>query len=235
MAAVFSDEEIAAVKTRYPGLVRAGPDVVQGTLRMEAVYNGETLSGDFQIRITATNPNSDVLPALYETGGRTAAIAAAHGITDLRTLHRNRDGTACVCVKQIERRKYPPGSDLLVFVENLAVPYLYWLTYYERYGEGPWKDYAHGGLGLLEFYSEDTEPQTTEGIREILPTLRRELNWQEYHKQLRKPSGDRACLCGSGKPFRTCHKKAWQGVERLHREFLRLGINPRSLFEGIKK
>lgn len=230
MPSVFSDDEVAVVKKRYPRLERTAPGTIEGVLNMEGDFNGEVIAGDFTVRITAMNPNSGRVPALYEIGGRTQAIGAKLGIGDLRTLHLNLDGTACVCVKQAEKQKFPPGSDLFVFIQNLAVPYLYWLVYYEQYGQGPWGDYAHGGLGLLEFYSEDTTPQTVEDIQEILPMLRRELNWVEYHKQIRKPSGERMCLCGSGKIFRVCHKKAWQGTVRLHGELLRLGMSPRSLF-----
>lgn len=235
MSAVFSDEEILAVKSRYPGLERTGPGVVEGTLEMDAVYDDKPLKDSFQVRITALNPNSDRVPALYEIGKRIETIAEKLGITDLRTLHRNRDGTACVCVKQIEKRKYPPGSDLFVFVEELVVPYLYGLIHYEYNRVWPWGDYSHGSIGLLEFYAEDATSQTMEDIMEIFPTIRKELNWKEYHKQLRKPSAERSCLCGSGKPFRVCHKKAWLGLQHLRSEMLRLRFDFGSLFEGVKK
>ena len=202
---------------------------------MDAVYDGKPLKDSFQVRITATNPNSSRVPALYEIGGRTEVIAEKLGLTDLRTLHRNKDGTVCVCVKQIEKRKFPPSSDLFVFVEELAVPYLYGLVHYEHHRIWPWGDYSHGSMGLLEFYAEDTTPQTVEDIAEVLPSMRKDLNWKEYHKQLRKPSAERSCLCGSGKPFRVCHKKAWQGLLHLRSEMLRLGLDFSSLFDGIKK
>lgn len=235
MPAVFSDEEISAVKLRYPGLERTGPGAVEGILEMDAVYDGEPLKDSFQVRITAMNPNSFRVPALYEIGKRTEAIAEKLGLTDLRTLHRNKDGTACVCVKQIEKRMYPPGSSLFIFVEELAVPYLYGLVHYEHNRVWPWGDYSHGSMGLLEFYAEDTTPQIAEDIMEIFSTIRKELNWKEYHKQLRKPSAERSCLCGSGRPFRVCHKKAWGGLQHLHSEMTRLNFNFGVLFEGVKK
>lgn len=202
---------------------------------MDAVYDGKPLRDSFQVRVTATNPNSDRVPALYEIGGRTEVIAQKLGLTDLRTLHRNKDGTACVCVKQIEKRKFPLGSNLFVFVEELAVPYLYGLVHYEHHHVWPWGDYSHGSMGLLEFYAEDTTPQTVEDIMGVFPSMRKELNWKEYHKQLRKPSAERSCLCGSGKPFRKCDKKAWQGLLHLRGEMLRLGLDFGPLFDGVKK
>ena len=224
MLAVFSDEEILAVKARYPGLDRTGPGTLEGFLNMDAVYDGHPLADSFQIRITTTNPHSAHVPALYEIGGRTKSIADKYGFSDLRTLHQNMDGTACVCVKQIERQKFPSGSDLFVFIEELVVPYLYGLIYYEHHQRWSWGDYSHGSMGLLEFYADDTTPQTAESIADILPSIRKDPNWKEYHKQLRKPSAERFCLCGSRKAFRKCHKKAWQGLVQLRNEMLRLGI-----------
>ena len=230
MATVFSDEEISVVRTRYPEILRRGPDTVEGSLNMRAIYNEQLLSDVFRIRITATNPNSDSVPALYEIGGRTQAIAKRCGLSDLRSLHRNVDGSACVCVKQLERKKFPSGSDLFVFVEKLAVPYLYGLISYEPHQQWPWGDHSHGGLGLLEFYALDPTLPTADEIVEIVPFIRKESNWKDYHKQLRKPSAERACLCGSGRPFQKCHRNAWQGLANLHRDLLKQGIEPRTLF-----
>jgi len=199
---------------------------------MDAVFDGQRLTGDFQIRITAVNPLSDRIPALYETGGRTEAIAKKWGITDPRTLHRNgKNGPACVCVTQFEKRKFPPGSNLLVFVEELVVPYLFGLVFYEANKRWPWGDYSHGSMGLLEFYADDMTPQTAEDVEEIMPTVRREDNWEEYRKQFRKPRANRPCLCGSKKPFLQCHDRGWKGLLRLNSEIHRLNINVEKLFK----
>lgn len=230
MPLVFSDEEIAEVKARYPRLDRTDAGTVEGILDLNAVYDGKALTDSFHIRITAFNPNSERVPALYEISGRTEAIAKKWGLTDLRDLHRNPNGTACVCVKQLEKEKYPHGSNLFTFVEQLVVPYLYGLAHYENSKMWLWGEYSHGGLGLLEFYADNQTPQTAEDISEILPSIRKELNWKEYHKQLRSPSAKRACLCGSGKPFGRCHPQAWKGLGLLVKEIERLGLNTRSLF-----
>lgn len=115
-------------------------------------------------------------------------------------------------------------------MEAFVVPYLYSLAHFEKCGKFPWGDFSHGGLGLLEFASDDTEQLTEEGVAEIFATFRRELNWKEYHKQLRKPSAERACLCGSRKPFHKCHGKAWRGVIRLRAEVERLKLHSKALF-----
>ena len=59
-------------------------------------------------------------------------------------------------------------------------------------------------------------------------------NWLDYDKQLRRPRGHSPCLCGSGLPFRKCHRAAFQGVVRLAAELDRLGVRRRSLFQKVR-
>ncbi len=221
----FSEEEVAEVRAKYPALELKSPGVLEGVLKMQAEYEGLRVDDDFLVRITALNPHSNRIPALYEIGGRTEAIAKKRRVRDQRDLHRNVDGTACVCVKQVEKEKFPLGSHLLVFVEELAVPYLFGLNRYDQGGEWPWKDYSHGSLGLLEFYAEDMQEQSRQDIAEILATIKQDPEWSEYRKQLRKPSSKRACLCGSGKSFGKCHSRAWHGVRHLRAALERLDLN----------
>lgn len=230
MPLVFSDEEVSAIIVRYPRLKRSNAETVEGILDLNAVYNGHALTDSFHVRITATNPHSERVPALYEIGGRIESIAKKWKLSDLRDLHRNPNGTICVCVKQLERKKFPIGSNLSVFVEELVVPYLYGLSHYESNKEWLWGEYSHGSIGLLEFYADNQTPQTVEDISEILPVIRRELNWKDYHKQLRNPSSKRACLCGSGKPFGKCHSKAWKGLDHLTKEIKRLNLNTKHFY-----
>ena len=214
----FGLVEIGALRTRYPdlGLTEAG--VVEGILELHASYNGLVVADTFKIRITARPSHPLRLPSLREVGGRTQAIATKYGFTDLRVLHHNHDGTACVCVKQEESGKCPPGSDLTVFVENLVVPYLYGLACYDLNQRWPWIERSHGGLGLLEFYADDMSERPLQELVEVVSLIRREPNWKEYQKQIRNPSGERACLCGSSKGFEHCHSLAWRGVLRLNSE-----------------
>lgn len=221
----FSETEIIEVITRHPKLQVCSSGVLEGRLDIHAEYNGFPITDSFLVQVTSSNPNSGQIPALRETGGRTETIARKYKIEDLRDLHRNSDGTACVCVKQMESRKFPPGSPLLLFIEDLVVPYLYGLSSYDKHGKWPWPDYSHGALGLLEFYAEDEQQKTEAEIRDVVIQVKRERNWKEYDKQFRKPSADKLCICGSRKPFHKCHSRAWRGVLRLHADLQRLDLN----------
>lgn len=225
-ANIFSDEEIAEVRSKYPTLRLESPGILEGNITVHAEYDGKRITDSFEIRIAALNPHSIRLPALYEIGERTAAIAAKHRVKDLRDLHRNFDGATCVCVKQDEKRRFPPGSTLLKFIEDLAIPYLYGLSRFEAEGKWPWEGYSHGAIGLLEFYSDNEQEQSKEDIVEILGMIRADDNWRLYGKQLRSPSAKRECLCGSGKSLGRCHRRAWNGIERLNAEIGRLHLRP---------
>ena len=224
---------MAAIQ-RHPQLERTGPGTVEGEVEIYAVYDAEEIRDRFRVRITKTNAASDRVPALYETGGRTEAIATKYGLTDKRALHRNLNGSACVCVRQEEPEKFPAGSDLAFFIDGLARDYLYGLAFYDRHRRWPWGERSHGALGLLEFYADATDPQTREAIEEIIPSFCAEENWRDYSKQLRRPSGQKACLCGSAKPFDKCHPTAWQGLLRLVAELDRLGMKKRGLFDAAR-
>lgn len=86
-------------------------------------------------------------PAVYESGGRCAAIAKALGIREL-DLHVNSDGSCCLGI-QID----PGPHSLERFVDGLVVPFFYRVAYAERFGiararQDLWGEYRHGADGL---------------------------------------------------------------------------------------
>lgn len=214
----FQPDEVAEVVARYPRLALRTVDRVSGILDLHAEFEGVVVQDEFEIEICAHNPHSDHLPALYETGGRTQAVGARHGIKDLRDLHLNPDGTACVCPKQAEREKCPPGYTLLQYVEGLVVPYLYGLRRAsDNRGIWPWPDLEHGALGLLEYYGRGGGVGGERELREVLGHFQLDRLWSDYRKQLHSPSAKRRCLCGSGRHFGQCHRDAFKGVERMRK------------------
>lgn len=230
----FSQQEIHEVQAKFPQLKLEQQGVWKGALDFFAEYEGHQIKDTFEICIIAPNTYPDQIPFLVEVGGRTQAIAKKHGVADLRRLHCNpgQRNTACLCAKQEEKTKFPPGSNLVTFIENLVIPYLFGLSYFERHGKwAPWGEYSHGGLGILECHAEYPNDITEQDIKEVVKTLRADENWKEYSKQLRKPSGAKFCICGSRKPFIQCHRLAWQGLERLYSDIQSQKLNVRQLFQ----
>jgi len=231
---IFSEEEIEAVRVKFPKLEFKGEGVWKGIIDVYAKYKEYPIIDDsFEVLIFAPSRYPLQLPYLVESGGRTKKIAEKHNITDLQDLHCNtKDNyTACLCARREEKKKFPPGSNLTVFIENLVIPYLYGLSYFEKCGKwAPWGELSHGALGSLEYHVETTDKVTEELIREISLDLRSDENWKYYNKQLRQPSGRKRCVCSSGEPFEFCHKKAWEGLLRLHAEISNFNLNANQLF-----
>jgi hypothetical protein len=202
--------------------------VLEGVLDLHAIYDGEERRDAFQVRIVAPGDYPNSMPLLFETAGRTAAIATKHGIKDHRDLHRNPGtGTACLCVKPEEPRRFPKGSDLPHFIEELVVPYLFGLSHFDEYGKWPWQDYSHGNLGIVEYFADAADDVSNESIGSMLDLLKRDVSWLKLRRQIRKPSAMRMCLCGSGKPISHCHKRVWAGIIRLNCDLQKLGLDGR--------
>ncbi len=230
--AIFSTEEIAAVGNRYPQLRVTEDGVLEGVLDLHAIYNGEERRDAFHVRIIAPSDYPGSMPSLIETGGRTAAIAAKHGIGDHRDLHRNPGtGTACLCVKPEERRRFPKGSDLPRFIEELVVPYLFGLSHFDEHGKWPWPDYSHGALGIVEYYADAADAPSIESIGSTLDLLKQDVSWRELRREIRKPSAMRMCVCGSRKPVSRCHKGVWAGITKLNGDIQKLGLNMRRVLQ----
>jgi hypothetical protein len=226
--AIFTAEEISDVQNRYPRLRVAENGVAEGIFDLHAVYQGEERRDAFQVRIVAPSDYPSSMPSLFETGGRTAAIAAKHGIEDQRDLHRNPGtGTACLCVKQEEARRFPKGSNLPHFVEELVVPYLFGLSHFDEHGKWPWPDHSHGDLGIIEYYADASDDPSTESIGSTLDLLKRDVHWRELRRQIRKPSAMRMCVCGLRKPISRCHKGVWAGIIKLNSDMQKLGLDVR--------
>jgi hypothetical protein len=230
--AIFTGEEISKVKDRYPRLRIAESGVAEGVLDLQAIYGGEERRDAFEVRIVAPPDYPNSMPLLLETGGRTAGIATKYGIADHRDLHRNPGtGTACLCVKQEERRRFPKGANLPHFIEELVVPYLFGLSHFDEHGKWPWPDYSHGILGIVEYYADVADGPSAESIDTTLELLRRDLSWRELRKQIREPSAMRLCVCGSRKPISRCHEGVWTGITKLNGDIQKLGLDVRRMLQ----
>ncbi|HEX3652375.1 MAG TPA: hypothetical protein VHU18_06085 [Rhizomicrobium sp.] len=230
MGGKFSEEEIAAVQSKYPRLGFPERGVCRGILDLHARFRDVERRDEFNIEIIAATDHPGSVPRLREIGGRTQRIAEKYGLTEIGDLHQNsRDGSACVCVKQEEARRFPPGSELFCFVEELAVPYLFGISFFDENGKWPWAEYSHGTLSIVEFCG-DNAPSTAE-LHVSIKQIQADENWREYSRQIRKPSAMRKCVCGSGKPFLHCHRLAWYGITKLHDCIAALGLNQRSYLQ----
>ncbi|MFA5319024.1 MAG: hypothetical protein WC387_01505 [Candidatus Paceibacterota bacterium] len=231
----FSEDEISAVRNRFPKLTLKERGVWEGEIEINAVYNEYLIQDSFEIQIIANNLYPDEMPVLMEIGGRTEDIADKYQLKDKRSLHYNSvTKVACLCVKPREKQYFPTGSNLVIFINDLVTPYLYGLSYFDKNGRWPWGEYGHGIMGLLECYAENSIVKDSASIENLIKTIRREPNWKEYNIQLRKPNSKKNCLCGLGdRSFEKCHSLAWEGLKELQQDVLSFGLNPNKLFQIV--
>jgi len=226
----LSKEEIKEINNRFPELKENGSGF-SGIISFYETYNKCEIEDTFEVTIDIPDGYPIEMPTLRETGGRTEWIAKKHNKENLMDLHRNpTTGTACVCVKQLERKKFPVGSNILTFIDELAIPYLYGLSFYEENGHWPWHEYSHGCLGILEFFAEDAEKIDPKMIIELSVIFKKDPKWEKYRDYIVKPRKKRFCPCGSEKPFFECHKKAWKGITVLHKNLKKTNLNPYEIF-----
>jgi len=223
----FSKEEIAEVKKEFPNLNLTKPGVWKGALAFDHIYREYRIADEYEVKIEVPEDFPDTIPIVSEIGGRTEEIAKERKLDDIRDLHKNtHDGTICLCVKQVEHEKVPPGSTLVDFINVLVIPYLYGLSYFNEQGKWPWKDYGHGFKGLLEFYAEDPTPQGKRAVNAVLASLPKDIDKRTYLSLLLAPTMNPACVCESGTPLKECHPDLWLGIQRLRSDIDRHGLLP---------
>lgn len=112
--------------------------------------------------------------------------------------HIMTDGRACLAVQAETGRRWPPGSMITDFLENLVAPFLVWQAYYEAYGKPPpWGDLAHGIQGIRQYYAKLLGRSADDSsVIDFMRLLARK----------NRPKGHERCPCNSGRKLRDCHR-----------------------------
>lgn len=190
-SAILRRLEVDDLLRRFPDLAlrpqRDGRIVVAGDLRFAVdVPKFGLIEDAFSIEIRIPENFPTVLPSAFERNGRIP-----------KTHHTMTDGSLCLGSPFELRLKARQGKTLLSFVETCVVPYLAGFSIYERTGELPFGELAHGTPGLLEEYSRLTGAESNAaciGFIECLGLRKRVAN-------------KRMCPCGSGQRLGRCHNR----------------------------
>lgn len=159
--------------------------VLKGKYHFSTLYKGVELKDTFNLRFHFPQDYPETPPYVEELDNNIPA-----------KFHHYSNGTLCLCVPVEYLSIFLRSPTLSNFINNLLNPYLTSWLWYKQFGEMPWGERSHGAIGLCEFYAELLK------IRN-LPTL---LPFLE--KIILGDIPQRAnCPCGSGVPYRNCHKK----------------------------
>jgi SEC-C motif len=140
----------------------------------------------FSIEIYIPKNFPSALPSIFEQNGRIP-----------KTYHKLNDGSLCLGSPLALRLKATRSKTLLAFIDTCVIPYLAGYCIYEKTGEMPFGELAHGKVGLLEEYRQLTGAASADaciGFIECLGLRRRVAN-------------KRMCPCGSGRRLGRCHNR----------------------------
>ena len=142
------------------------------------------------------------LPRVLETGGRIP-----------KDYHQLEDGS--LCLGSSTRLRLLACQDPTVggFIERAVVPYLYGRSYFERFGQMPFGELAHGRRGVEQDLRALFLMPPAAGVDAIL----------EVAALRRRTANKRPCPCSSGRRLGRCHHVT---VNRMR------AILGRSWFEG---
>jgi len=206
-----------------------GSIVVLGSLTFEMVYEpdddkffvfprdykgkGVLIKDQYDIRILIPKTSAPDLPKVYAIGSRITDVAKQKSLPTY-DLHFNFDGSACLYVVGKEKEYFPNDFDFKIFMNQLVIPFFYAQSYFQKFGEWPWGEYAHGISGMFEWYNEQENP-TESNVKQMLERLKIADDWKLISGKFKGKNwvkGHSDCLCGSGKKMRNCHNIALRGM-----------------------
>lgn len=161
-----------------------GQLLVRGPLGFTIDHGGHTISDTYQIELHIPDDYPDSPPSAYETEGKVPE----------EFEHFMEAGNFCLGAPVEIRRRFATHRNLLTFIDNQVIPYLFAYSYKREHGELPFGEREHGYLfGLLEFYTDHFGAGKLTSLK-LLKCLA---------DQFAPPIGP--CPCGSGRTLRDCH------------------------------
>ena len=227
---MLNETDYAWLREHYPALVSEG-GIISGEIWFRASYNARintfqpladnspvdseavTLSGAFQVSFQQRGAGgASRLPALH-----------VQGIEPILDRHFNvSDKSACLCSLLEEDEFLKPDLQFRLFLERLVIPFLYGQVFYSVEKHWPWKEYAHGGSGLLEsYFAIKEETRAEECLRQL---INNDVYWPRVQAALQRDAeamGDTLCFCGKDDPVKNCHPRALEGALLLKKDLIK--------------
>lgn len=179
--------QFAELSERYGGLTLSAngdcSNTICGKFSFDVSYNGREIKDEFEIQINIPNDYPDSPPIAKEIGNRIP-----------KDFHTNPDESLCLSSPLRVRMRFSKNKTLLGFVDELVIPFLYSYRHLQEYGEMPYGEFSHGGMGILECYREHFGTSSDNVALSFLKILVSG-NYRGHH----------TCPCGSGKKIRQCH------------------------------
>ena len=171
----------------YNGLKVFSIDEVQitliGNILVNRIAKGYRLFKEYKIKIVIPL-GSDELPRVLDEGNQ----------IDKNYPHRYLDGELCLETDTNIRFRFIDGFSLDAWMSEYVETYFFSYEFYQRYGEFPFGERAHGLVGVLQTYGEIFHEIDYQKVFKIMESI-----------STRKYRGHSLCPCGSSLKIRSCH------------------------------
>ena len=228
---MLSESDKVWLAELYPGLHPVNLGVL-GVIEFAATY--DPALNQFLIRRGQDLPTDDsfTLNVSYkieikertDTTYSNLPCVLVEGIDHSKDRHfTQKDSSACLCSPLAEAEFLEPKFDFKKFLEQLVIPFLYGQAYYSLHKKWPWKDLAHGAVGILESYEGSSESRELDKCIVMLKLDPKP--WKRISRVTQKGMHLREtiqCVCGSGVRIGSCHPEALRGLILLRRDINRL-------------
>lgn len=159
--------------------------ILKGQFHFHTVYRNVELQDTFNLVFDFPQNYPDEPPLVMEVDGKVDP-----------KYHHYSNGALCLGTPAEYEISFTKTPTLENFILNLLNPYLAGWLWYKQFGEMPWGERSHGWIGLCESYQDLFKIDNKENVIPFLERLAKD----EIHQR-------DVCPCGSGKPYRNCHKK----------------------------
>ncbi len=206
-AKINAKSKVPFVKPPEIEIWHQNPQCAQGKFYIEDCYEIMILTGE--------NP----YPCVYETGDRLKKFAEEikRPLVDMHIFPTTEKLCLSHPIYILEIVKQ--GCSIQIFFEKLVIPYFYFHSYWQKFGDMPWFNLKHGDLGILEGLTNLKQYIITQ---ESISIALNHLSDQTIAKlKLHLESGSKLkindeCFCNSGRKVKHCCKeRAMKGFNVL--------------------
>ena len=180
-------DQVTEAQSRYPNLellrYSSGERWIRGRVGFSIEHDSHMVEDYYNLEFLILDDYPASPPVVFEPEGK---IPEDFG-------HFMKAGNFCLGAPVEVRRQFAEHKNLLRFIEDQVIPYLFTYSYKRDYGKLPFGDLWHGTEGLLQYYTEFFGTYPVEAMK-LLKCLA-----DDFAPPLM------ACPCGRGSKLRDCH------------------------------
>ncbi len=180
-------DQMTEVQARHPNLellrYSSGKLQIRGGVGFSIKHGVHIIEDCFQLALDIPDDYPASPPFVYDTENK---IPKDFG-------HFMEAGNFCLGAPVEVRRRFAQHRNLLCFIEDQIIPYLFTYSYKRDHGTPPFGERSHGTIGLIQYYNEFFETSAIASMK-LLKCLA-----DDFAPPMM------ACPCGGGRKLQDCH------------------------------